>query len=295
MKLGLICSFTFDRVIHHGSVILRPGGPALYSALAAVLMKTKSVLYTQIGFDFDQSVLKKLKNLGIDTSMINLEPSHLTPLFTLAYSGETRKIFLCGANTLDKYYRSLNIQENHVYVSFTHNELEKNTLYNLVKNKTTCIDIQGYARKANKSGLVGRVYPSLMLKHFTYVKFSQDEMVRPIQFTRKALNSGVEEVIVTKGKLGAEVYTSSEKYTCPSPSIKTIGDPTGAGDVFTLTYFNCRVAGESIKQSMAKAAVNAGLVTRLRKILYSTETIKDDNYEKLYEVMEKKIEKQCFS
>jgi sugar/nucleoside kinase (ribokinase family) len=292
-RLGLVCSFTVDRVITHGETAIRPGGPALYSALAAAFMKTDSTLYTQIGFDFDQSVLERLEKVGVNTSMIKSDHSRLTPFFTLVYSGGTRKIFLCGSNTLDKYYRSVDIQESNIYISFTHNELNESTLYNLVQSKKTCIDIQGFVRKANSSGLVGRVHPTLELNYFTYIKFSHDEVDKPIQFVHKALNSKVEEVIVTKGRLGAEVYTRSEKYVSPPAQIRTIGDPTGAGDVFTLTYFNCRVSGESIEQSMAKATVNAGLTPELRKALQGR-LLKVDDYETLYEKIKKMIRKDTF-
>lgn len=72
---------------------------------------------------------------------------------------------------------------------------------------------------------------------------------------------GVSILIITKGKDGAEIYTSSgEKFSVDAIKVKSI-NKVGCGDVFGSVFFYSYISGQSIMEALILANSAAGLTT----------------------------------
>ncbi|MEM0120750.1 MAG: PfkB family carbohydrate kinase [Thermoprotei archaeon] len=258
MGLGYVCSFTVDRVIHTRGEWLQPGGPALYSALAARAMGGDPVVYSAVGFDFLGVWLDKLMALGVDVRRVARFRDALTTMFTISLRSSSRRLYAFNALRLDSYFRRVRINADHVYVSFTNGEVVSGTLSRIVRGKVVFLDLQGFMRRMDARGLVRVGEPKVSLEGVRFLKFSHDEVTNIGGLVKRGFKQGVSEILVTRGGGGAEVYTRMEKYYCPALAKPLSAKNTlGAGDVFGSVYFVSRIRGLSAREALAAASLAA--------------------------------------
>ena len=263
MDIGYACSFTVDRVVHAGREWVQPGGPALYSALAAKSMGVRPVVYSAVGFDFLGVWLKKLRMLGVDVGRVGRVGTGLTTMFTITFNPPPRRLYTFNALGLDAYFGRVNIDEKYVYASFTFGEVGSEALHRIIEGRQVFLDVQGFARRTDARGLVGVAQPRVSFEGVRFLKVSHDEVIGEHGIIRRAFEEGVSEVVVTRGGGGAEVHTRDDKYYCPALAkpVRHL-NTLGAGDVFGSAYFVSRVGGLGVRESLATATVAAALFIR---------------------------------
>ena len=82
-----------------------------------------------------------------------------------------------------------------------------------------------------------------------------------VELALDRLSSSFDEVVVTRGPLGALVRVGTARFIAPSVS-RGIVDTTGAGDAATGAYLTSRLNGSSIEQSLDVAMQSAANVVR---------------------------------
>lgn len=263
MDIGYACSFTVDRVVHSGREWVQPGGPALYSALTAKSMGVKPVVYSAVGFDFLGVWLRRLRGLGVNVGRVKRVGNGLTTMFTITFEPPPRRLYTFNTLGLDAYFGRVNIDEKYVYASFTFGEVGREALDRIVEGREVFLDVQGFARHTDKTGLVNVVQPKVTLEGVRFLKVSHDEVIYEHGLIRRAFEEGVSEVVVTRGSEGAEVHTRDRKYFCPALAKPTrYLNTLGAGDVFGSAYFVSRVRGLGVREALAAAAVAAARFVR---------------------------------
>ena len=93
MKITVYGNLTVDELHHNGKNVVRPGGSAFYSSLAAAYLGARLSIVSNIGRDYPRNVLPLIKKLGIDVSGVKKLDS-LTTRFRISYRAESRRLEL---------------------------------------------------------------------------------------------------------------------------------------------------------------------------------------------------------
>lgn len=109
-------------------------------------------------------------------------------------------------------------------------------------------------------------YADFITPNETEAAFYTGIIVNDIDSARKAaivlMEKGAKNVIITLGKAGAFVKTSTEEFVVPSFNVKAV-DTTGAGDAFNGGFAVAISEGKSLKEAVKFASAVAALsVTR---------------------------------
>lgn len=265
MEIGYACSFTIDRLVHGGVQWLQPGGPALYSSLGALVVGARPVVYSAVGFDFEEEWLVRLGGLGVDIGGVGRVGGMLTTMFTAVFEGSGRRLYVFNRLGLDEYFGRVEIPHRELYVSCTFGEVGGGTLAKLVEGREVFVDLQGFSRTTDMAGLVRPTEPSVGFKGVRYLKVSHDDSLDLGGLLKRALSDGVEEIVVTRGGGGATVFCGGKTYFCPAlTGVADQSKTLGAGDVFGSVYFAYRVGGRSVPVALSAASVAAARFVRRR-------------------------------
>ena len=91
---------------------------------------------------------------------------------------------------------------------------------------------------------------------------SPDDAVNPETVARELIGSGVREVVMTLGEMGAMIVTATSSLQIPAIKVR-VEDTTGAGDSFNAGLALALARGERLEDAVRFAVVTGGLaVTR---------------------------------
>lgn len=133
------------------------------------------------------------------------------------------------------------------------------------------LDPQGYCRKLDGRKIVAKPWKEAkdILSYVHFLKTTEKELKLVASSCRDEeeavmwiMNQGPNILIVTRGARGASVFTKWEEISIPAPSTSTV-DPTGAGDVFALTFLAKYLKSSDIQNSAAYAGAFAALSTEM--------------------------------
>lgn len=265
MEIGYACSFTVDRLVYGGKQWLQPGGPALYSSSAALCAGAKPVVYSAVGFDFEERWLRRLGEMGVEVGRVERVSGRLTTMFTATFEGYGRRLYVFNRLGLDQYFGRTEIFHDRLYVSFTFGEVCSQTLKRIVGGREVFLDLQGFSRTTDEAGLVRHVGSQVDLEGVKYLKVSHDESKGIGKLARFAFDQGVCEVVFTMGGRGAAVFDGEATYFCPALT-GSVDQPktVGAGDVFGSVYFAYRLRGFGVPEALSAASVAAAKFVRRR-------------------------------
>ena len=112
-------------------------------------------------------------------------------------------------------------------------------------SKITSLDIQGYIRSVDSSGMViPREWKErdAILSLVDVVKFHETELKTTVEAeselaaATQILNLGPRIVLVTHDRRGSMIYTRNEQIRIPAVKSKTHVDSTGCGDMYTIGF-----------------------------------------------------------
>jgi len=132
-------------------------------------------------------------------------------------------------------------------------------------NSSVAYSLQGWLRDWDDAGLV-HPDPLPELDHDGTLDGTAFLSIEDLGFDRSGLDSirGLfPELVLTTGKLGAELYTKNEMQLIPTEPAREV-DPTGAGDIFAAVFIIARsILGKSLHDSARFANALAGIsITR---------------------------------
>lgn len=271
------------------NIQLHTGGCALNTAFVLSKLGIKTGIIGRIGNDgFGEFILKKLKEMKIDTKNLIIDKINSTSTTAVLVSEDGERSFLhsTGANSnlseKDIDFKLLsNYKILHIGGTFLMNKLEGKPLgrvlkkakeMNIITSVDTCWDPEGKWYEL--------IHP--LLKFTDIILPSYDEAVmisrkkKPEDIADFFLNRGPKIVIIKMGDRGCFIKNHNQSYTIPALKVKVV-DTTGAGDAFVGGFLTGYLKGWGLKQSGIFAnAVGALCVSSLGAfsgILSFTETL----------------------
>jgi sugar/nucleoside kinase (ribokinase family) len=240
VSIGVYGNLTLDELDRNGKDVVRPGGSALYSSLAAVYLGARVSVVSNVGRDYPRDVLSWISRLGIDATGIKTFEGYSTR-FRISYDADLRKLELIHpGRKLKPGNESSSLQAIHLGPVF--NEVGFETLNHARRHSEfVSVDVQGLLRALGKKRAVHLVRNNIgpFLSRCDLVKATEEEasVVAPaksiVSTARRLLRYGAEYVIITRGRSGSLlVKKGSSALHIPSVPESRVVDPTGAGDVF---------------------------------------------------------------
>ena len=270
MRIGVYGNLTLDEFDRNGKHVVRPGGSALYSSLAAAYLGARVSVFSNIGRDYPRSVLSLVKNRGIDVSGVKKLEDHTTR-FRISYGTDSRKLELIHPGQKLKPTRSpSSLQAIHLGPVFL--EVGLDTLdYARRHSKFLSVDIQGLLRTEGPKGLVRletkRIDP--FLSKCNLVKATEDEarVLAPaptiVSTARRLLRKGARYVIITRGRSGSLlVEKEGPALHLPSVPESRVVDLTGAGDIFVGSWLTAFLSTGDASWAGAVGAAFASISAR---------------------------------
>ena len=244
------------------------GGAGTYIALAASIFSKKISLVSVIGDDFLEEDIKMLQSKNINTDMIERIAGEKSFYWKGKYHSnfKTRDTLITELNALEKFNPIVNQSSKKaeiIVLGNLHPSVQLSVLdqldndYNFVILDTmnfwmdTALDELNKA--INKTDLI-------------VINDEEAEQLTGESNLEKASNRilkmGPKIVIIKKGDKGSEIFSEKESFHIPAYPIKSVIDPTGAGDCFAgglAGYLSSQdqIDFNSIKKSMIFGSIVA--------------------------------------
>src|SRR5205807_990662 len=220
--------------------MVRPGGSALYSSLAAAYLGARVSVISNVGRDYPRNVLSWINRLGIDVTGIRKFDGYTTR-FKISYGRNSRKLELIHpGRKLRPSGTPSSFQAIHLGPVFM--EAGIDTLsYARRHSEFLSLDVQGLLRTVRQEELVRLVRRNIdqFLSKCNLVKATEEEarVMAPaktiVSTARRLLHKGAQYVIITRGRSGSLlVRRDGDALHIPSVPESKLVDLTGAGDIF---------------------------------------------------------------
>jgi sugar/nucleoside kinase (ribokinase family) len=244
VRIGVYGNLTLDELDRNGKIMVRPGGSALYSSLAAGYLGARVSVFSNIGRDYPRSILSSIQNHGIDVSRVKTFDAPTTR-FRISYHGDSRKLALIHpGRKLMPAGRHGSLDAIHLGPVFKEVGLD---LLNYARQNSQflSLDVQGLLRTLDRNGFVRLVRGSNgpFLSKCNLVKATEEEarLMAPaatiVATARRLLHRGARYVIITQGRSGSLlVRKGGSVLHIPSVREGKVVDPTGAGDIFVGSW-----------------------------------------------------------
>ena len=244
------------------------GGAGTYIALAASIFSKKISLVSVIGDDFLEEDIKMLQSKNINTDMIERIAGEKSFYWKGKYHSnfKTRDTLITELNALEKFKPIVNQSSKKaeiIVLGNLHPSVQLSVLdqieneYNFVILDTmnfwmdTALDELNKA--INKTDLI-------VINDEEAEQLTGDSNLE--KASNRILKMGPKIVIIKKGDKGSEIFSEKESFHIPAYSIKSVVDPTGAGDCFAgglAGYLSSQdqIDFNSIKKSMIFGSIVA--------------------------------------
>jgi sugar/nucleoside kinase (ribokinase family) len=266
VRIGVYGNLTLDELDRNGKLVVRPGGSALYSSLAAVSLGARVSVFSNIGSDYPRDTLSSMNSRGIDVAGVK-KFDGLTTRFRISYRGDSRRLGLIHpGQRLKPANRLGSLEAIHLGPVFMEVGLD---VLNYAHRHTQflSLDVQGLLRTLDRDGFVRLVKRPIgpFLSKCNLVKATEEEarVMAPAATTvataRRLLHKGAQYVIITQGRSGSLlVRKNGGALHIPSvPESKAV-DLTGAGDIFIGSWLATFLA---LKDPVWAGAVGAAFAS----------------------------------
>ena len=238
----------------------RPGGAPANVAVAASRLGADVEMVATTGDDtFGIFLTEKLESEGIETSNLKQLEDEDTTLAFAALDKDAKPEFSFNRGA-DRFIHREQLdltcdEETIVHIGslpFTNPETALNLL-SFLKSTDAIVSFDPNIRQDLMSQNYGEMLEQV-LEHVDILTAADEE----IEFFGglETLREKMDEIIVTRGAEGAEIFTEEERYFAKSRDIDVV-DTTGAGDALTGAYLAFRDQGR--KQALEKAVESASV------------------------------------
>lgn len=265
MSIIVVGSVALDSIeTPSGKVENALGGSATYFSISASFFNTDVRLVAVVGNDFPQEYIDLLKNKGID-----LDGLERTDGKTFRWKGRYG-FSLGGAETLstelnvfekfipkipDKYKDS-----KYIFLANINPELQLDVLKQIKNAKLVACDTMNLWIAERREKLLD------IIKHVNILIVNDEEakqLTKEVKIDmagRKILKLGPERVIIKKGEHGAVTMTKDSYFSIPAYPLKSVVDPTGAGDSFAGGFMGYLASVHEISEQNIRKAMVYGTV-----------------------------------
>ena len=243
------------------------GGGAAYAMLAPSLNAFDAGIISRVGEDFEQEYWKTLETSGLVLAGLQKSGSKSTR-FVNKYDTMGNRVQI--VETLAEPITPADFSDLHLAANIIHfspltaSEIDIDCIRLAKSNaKVTSIDVQGYVRSIDSSGIVKPrkwIERDEILRLVDVVKFNESELKTALDTeselsaTSQILSLGPRIVLVTHDKKGSIIYTRDSQITIPLVSANSQVDSTGCGDVYTIGFLLEYMRSSNLKRAGLFAA-----------------------------------------
>ncbi|TFH10316.1 MAG: hypothetical protein E4H14_02805 [Candidatus Thorarchaeota archaeon] len=243
------------------------GGGTAYAMVAPALDAFAAGIVSKVGEDFEQEYWNTLKSSGLVLTGLQKEGAQSTR-FVNKYDAEGNRVQMVetlAEKITPQDFSDEYLESNIIHFSpLTANELDIDCIKLARANaKITSIDVQGYVRSIDNSGMViprDWVEIDEILSIVDVVKLHELELKQAIEgeselsAVSEILNLGPRIVLVTRDRRGSTIYTRNDQITIPRVDADFYIDSTGCGDVYSIGFLLEYVRSSNLKRSGLFAA-----------------------------------------
>ena len=244
------------------------GGSGTYIALAASVFCKKISLISVIGDDFLDKDIEMFQSKNINTDMIERISGEKSFYWKGRYHSnfKTRETLITELNALEKFNPIVNHYSRNAEILVLGNlhpsvqlsvldQIDKNNTFVILDTMNFWMDtaIEELKKAISKTDLI--VINDEEAEQLTNEK-------NLVAAANKIFEMGPKTVIIKKGDQGSEIFNSKESFYVPAYPVKSVVDPTGAGDCFAgglAGYLSTQeqIDFDSLKKSMVFGTVVA--------------------------------------
>jgi sugar/nucleoside kinase (ribokinase family) len=241
----------------------RIGGPPWYAARALRAMQQEAVVVAKCGEPERRSYLRSLAALGFPVS---LAAAGETTSFFFRYDAEGNREMRVEAigdpwSEADEPERLLRRAEWVHVAPLLRDDFPPETLERIARRRRLLLDGHGLVRARRVGPLaLDADFDRTLLRHVSILKLAEEEarVILGDGELEELRELGVPEVVVTFGSGGSLVLTRDAAVRVTARPVR--GDPTGAGDAFSVAYLSARAGGH---RPISAARRASALVTAL--------------------------------
>jgi fructokinase len=270
LRIGVYGNFTLDELDRNGEHLVRPGGSALYSSLAAAYLGARVSIFSNIGTDYPRSILSMISSNLMDIAGVK-KFDGFTTRFRISYSANSRRLELVHpGRKLRPGHILRSLQAIHLGPVF--NEIGLDTLaYARRHSEFLTLDVQGLLRTMGRDGFVRLIRKNVdpFLSKCNLVKATEEEarVMAPassmVATARRLLGRGAQYAIITRGRSGSLLVKKyGGAFRIPSVPESRVVDLTGAGDIFVGSWLATFMFVEDALWAAAVGAAFASLSVR---------------------------------
>ncbi len=248
MEIVVIGHLSRDLLITPESKTETIGGGPAYAMIAPKIGALGAGIISSVGKDFEKEYIDKLKNAGLIVSGIQTKGRKSTR-FINEYDVKgtrTQRVESIGSPLsyaeIPPQYMGASIYH---FSPLTAKEVSFSFIESMrVGGPLISIDVQGFLRAIEKKRVVDREWPDRdeILSLADVVKFDEQELKRAydaqseLAAVTELLGIGPRMVLVTRDRRGSTVYTRNTQKDIPLVLANAQTDPTGCGDVYTISF-----------------------------------------------------------
>lgn len=227
----------------HGS---RIGGGPWYAARALRAMHQEAVVVAKCGDPERRSYLRRLAALGLP---VTLAAAGETTSFSFHYDADGRREMRIEAigdpwSEGDDPEGALRRVEWVHVAPLLRDDFPLETLERIARRRRLLLDGHGLVRARRLGPLtLDAEFDRALLRHVSILKLAEEEarVILGDGELEELRELGVPEVVVTFGAGGSLVLTRDAALRVVAQPVR--GDPTGAGDAFSVAYLSARAGG----------------------------------------------------
>jgi sugar/nucleoside kinase (ribokinase family) len=244
------------------------GGGPWYAARALRALGQEAIVVAKCGETERRSYLRRLAALGLPVS---LSAAGETTAFSFSYDADGRREMRVEAigepwNEADEPERALRRVEWVHAAPVLRGDLPPETLERIGHRRRVLLDGHGLvrARRVGPLELDGD-FDRALLRHVSILKLAEEEAHAILGGAEleELRELGVPEIVVTFGAGGSLVLTRDAAVRVVARPAR--GDPTGAGDAFSVAYLGARAVGHRpISAARRASSLVSALLTATR-------------------------------
>jgi sugar/nucleoside kinase (ribokinase family) len=224
----------------------RIGGGPLYAGRALRALRQEAVLVAKCGEPERRSYLRRLAALGLPVSFAATGETTAFSFHYDADGGREMRVDAIGEpwDESDTPERALRRVEWVHVAPLLRDDFPPETLERLGSRRRVLLDGHGLVRARRLGPLVlDADFDRALLRHVSILKLAEEEAQAIIGGgeLEELRGLGVPETIVTFGAGGSLVLTRDAAVRASARAVR--GDPTGAGDAYSIAYLSARAGG----------------------------------------------------
>jgi len=246
----------------------RIGGGPWYAARALRALGQEAIVVAKCGESERRPYLRSLAALGLPVSLAAVGD---TTSFSFSYDAAGHREMRVDAvgepwAEGDEPERALRRVEWVHFAPLLHGDFPPETLERVGRRRRLLLDAHGLVRVRRTGPLALEAdFDTALLRHVSILKLAEEEAQTILggDDLEELRSLGVPEIIVTFGSGGSLVLTRDSATRVVARPAR--GEPTGAGDAFSVAYLGARAAGHRPTSAArrASALVSALLDSRL--------------------------------